>query len=240
MAPRTAIVTGGSGGFGKAITERLLADGLRVVVADRKLPADGGFDDERRLSVQVDVTSAESARAMVAMVLERWGGVDVLVNNAGIAGPTAAVADYPVADFHRVIEVNLLGVFHCSQACLSALGAGEAPRIVNISSAAGRDPNPMMSAYSTSKAGVIAFTRSLARELAGGSVLVNCVVPGVVDAGLTDSASEEDRSTFLARVPMKRMGRVEELAEMVAWVASPRCSFTTGATFDVSGGRSPI
>jgi NAD(P)-dependent dehydrogenase (short-subunit alcohol dehydrogenase family) len=233
---RVAIVTGGCGGLGAAI-----ADGLRVAVADLDAAGrEGADDDDGLFDLDLDVTDQASTRALAASVGERFGRIDVLVNAAGIAGETATVADYRLEEFRRVLEVNLVGVFNCTQACLPELEKGEAARIVNVASVAGRDPNPRMSAYSASKAGVIAFTRSLAKELVGTGVLANCLVPGVIDAGLTDRATAEERETFLSRVPLGRMGRAEEIAELVSWMASPRCSFTTGATFDASGGRSPV
>ena len=228
---RVAIVTGGSGGLGGAIATRLRADGYRVAIADVDV---AGGDD---FAVQVDVTDPDSATAMCAQVLDRWGRVDVLVNNAGIAGPTAPVASYPPDAWQRVIMVNLVGVFHCTRACLPPMVAAGYGRVVNVASIAGKDGNPDMSAYSASKAGVIAFTKSVAKEVARTGVLVNCVVPGVIDAGLTDKAPEEERRLFLSRIPMGRMGQPEELAELVSWLASERCSFSTGAAFDLSGGR---
>jgi 2-dehydro-3-deoxy-L-rhamnonate dehydrogenase (NAD+) len=231
QGPRVAIVTGGAGGLGGAITARLRADGFRVAIADIDVPAGDPS------AVQVDVTDPDSAAAMCARVLDRWGRVDVLVNNAGIAGPTAPVADYPPGAWHQVIAVNLTGVFHCTRACLPPMTAAGYGRIVNVASIAGKDGNPEMSAYSASKAGVIAFTKSVAKEVARTGVLVNCVVPGVIDAGLTDRAPEEERRLFLSRIPMGRMGRPAELAELVSWLASERCSFSTGAAFDLSGGR---
>jgi 3-oxoacyl-[acyl-carrier protein] reductase len=233
---RVAIVTGGAGGLGRAITARLRAEGFRVAVAD-VTDAAAGEPDESVMAVRVDVTDPASATAMCDAVQGRWGRVDVLVNNAGIAGPTAAVADYPPDTWQRVIAVNLIGVFHCTRACLPTMTAAGYGRIVNIASIAGKDGNPGMSAYSASKGGVIAFTKSVAKETAKTGVLVNCVVPGVIDGGLTDRAPEEERRLFLSRIPMGRMGRPDELAELVAWLASERCSFSTGATFDLSGGR---
>jgi 3-oxoacyl-[acyl-carrier protein] reductase len=216
---------------------RFAADGLNVVVAD--IDATGRVETTGHvMALDLDVTSPESAEAMVSAVLDRHGRLDVLVNNAGIAGPTASVETYPVDAWHRVVEVNLFGVFHCTRACLPALREGTDPRVVNIASFAGRDPNPEMSAYSASKAGVIAFTRSVAKELLQTGVLVNCVIPGVVDAGLTHHiATEEERKLFVSRVPLGRMGRPDELAELVSWLASSRCSFSTGAVFDFTGGR---
>ena len=240
VSERVAIVTGGCGGLGAGIAERLVSDGLRVAVADLALAVEGVAESENWLPVAVDVTNPDSTRAMAATVLQRWGRIDALVNGAGIAGLTATIEDYPPEEFRRVIDVNLLGVFYCTQACVPELRRRPTSRIVNLASIAGRDPNASMSAYSASKAAVIAFTRSLAKELLEDGVLANTVVPGVFEAGLTTKATEAEKEAFVSRVPLGRMGRVEELAEMVAWVASPRCSFTTGATFDISGGRSTL
>ena len=218
---RVAIVTGGNGGLGAAIAARL-RDDFEVVVAD--LP-------------ELDVTDIESIDRLVASVLARHDRLDVLVNNAGIAGPTAPVAEYPPEEFRHVVEVNLTGTFLCTQRCLPPMLERGYGRIVNIASVAGVAGNPNMAAYSASKAGVIALTRSAGKELAQTGVLVNCVVPAVFDAGLTDHATDVEREAFTARVPMGRMGRPEELAELVAWLASDRCSFSTGASFDLTGGR---
>jgi 2-dehydro-3-deoxy-L-rhamnonate dehydrogenase (NAD+) len=249
--PPVAIVTGGAGGLGRAIIERLRSDGFRVAAADLRAPADlaatpagptpttpanptptGG-----EMVVAVDVTDPASAEAMCAQVHDRWGRIDVLVNNAGIAGPTFPVTEYPPEAWSQVINVNLGGVFHCTRACLPHMIARRYGRIVNMASIAGKDGNPQMSAYSAAKAGVIAFTKSVAKEVARTGVLVNCLVPGVIDAGLTDRAPEEERQLFLSRIPMGRMGRPAEVAELVSWLASERCSFSTGAAFDLSGGR---
>jgi 2-dehydro-3-deoxy-L-rhamnonate dehydrogenase (NAD+) len=181
---QVAIVTGGAGGLGAAIVDRFLTDGVEVAVAD---VAASGREDA--LSIHVDVTDVESVEAMAATVVDRLGGIDVLVNNAGIAGPTAPVVEYPPGEWRRVIELNLDGVFHCTRACLPHMLERGAGRIVNIASIAGKEGNPDMAAYSAAKAGVIAFTKSLGKELARSGVLVNCVVPAVVDAGLTHAAS---------------------------------------------------
>jgi 3-oxoacyl-[acyl-carrier protein] reductase len=174
---------------------------------------------------------------MAEAVAERFGRIDVLVNNAGAAGRTAPVVEYPPDEWRRVIEVNLDGVFHCTRACLPHMLERGAGRVVNVASIAGKEGNPNMAAYSAAKAGVIAFTKSVAKELATTGVLVNCVVPAVIDAGLTHQATEDERALFASRVPMGRMGTPEELAALVAWVASPECSFSTGAAFDLTGGR---
>ena len=229
-------MTGGAGGLGRAITARLRADGFRVAVADLD-PGLAREGDPGLLAAPVDVTDASSADAMREAVLGHWGRIDVLVNNAGIAGPTSPVADYPPDAWQRVIAVNLTGTFHCTRACLPVMTTAGYGRVVNIASIAGKDGNPDMSAYSASKGGVIAFTKSVAKEVARTGVLVNCVVPGVLDAGLTDMAPADERALFLSRIPMGRMGRPDELAELVAWLASERCSFSTGAAYDLSGGR---
>ena len=229
---RVAIVTGGAGGLGAAIVDRFLADGLRVAVVDRVAP-----EREDVLALEVDVTDLPSVERMVATVADRFGRIDVLVNNAGVAGPTAPVVEYPPDEWRRVIEVNLDGVFHCTRACVPHMLERGRGRVVNVASIAGKEGNPNMAAYSAAKAGVIAFTKSVAKELATTGVLVNCVVPAVLDAGLTHEATAEEQALFASRVPMGRMGTAQELAALVAWVASPECSFSTGATFDVSGGR---
>jgi 2-dehydro-3-deoxy-L-rhamnonate dehydrogenase (NAD+) len=216
------VVTGGAGGLGTAIAERLRSDGFEVVAAD--LP-------------ELDVRDWDSIDRVVSAALARHGRLDVLVNNAGIAGPTAAVEDYPVDEWRGVLDVNLTGTFLCMRRCIPPMRAAGYGRIVNIASIAGKEGNPDMSAYSASKGGVIALTKSAAKELARTGILVNCVVPAVFDTGLTHEAPAEEQELFASRVPIGRMGRPEELAELVAWLASERCSFSTGASFDLSGGR---
>jgi 3-oxoacyl-[acyl-carrier protein] reductase len=217
-----AIVTGGAGGLGTAIAHRLREDGLEVAAGD--LP-------------ELDVTEQESVDGFVSAVLDRHGRVDVLVNNAGVAGPSAPVDEYPADEWRRVLDVNLTGTFLCMRRCIPLMRERGRGRIVNIASIAGKDGNPNMSAYSASKAAVIALTKSAGKELARTGILVNCVVPAVFDTGLTHAAAAEERELFASRVPMGRMGRPDELAELVAWLASDRCSFSTGAAFDLSGGR---
>jgi 2-dehydro-3-deoxy-L-rhamnonate dehydrogenase (NAD+) len=220
--PRVAIVTGAAGGFGTAIAERLRADGFEVAGGD--LP-------------DLDVTDVASVDAFVAGVVERHGRLDVLVNNAGVAGTTAPVEEYPLEEWRHVLDVNLTGTFLCTRRCIAPMRVGGYGRIVNVASIAGKEGNPGMSAYSASKAGVITFTKSVGKELAQSGILVNCVVPAVFDSGLTHAAPPEERALYELRVPLGRMGRPEELAELVAWLASERCSFSTGAAFDLSGGR---
>ena len=220
--PRVALVTGASGGLGTAIVERLRGEGFIV---------DGGD------LAELDVTDPVSVDTYVTLALERHGRVDVLVNNAGLAGPTAPVDRYPLDEWQRVLDVNLTGTFLCIRRCVPPMRALGYGRIVNVASIAGKEGNPEMSAYSASKAGVIALTKSAGKELAQTGVLVNCIVPAVFDTGMTLAASARERELFASRVPMGRMGRADELAELVAWLASERCSFSTGAAFDLSGGR---
>jgi NAD(P)-dependent dehydrogenase (short-subunit alcohol dehydrogenase family) len=229
---RVAIVTGGAGGLGAAIVDRFLEDGMRVAVADLAV-----IEREDVLAVEVDVTDPRSAEAMAKTVAAALGQIDVLVNNAGISGPTAPLVEYPPDEWRRVVEVNLDGVFHCTRACVPHMLERRSGRVVNVASIAGKEGNPNMAAYSAAKAGVIALTKSVGKELARTGVLVNCVVPAVIDAGLTHQATDDERALFASRVPMGRMGRPEELAALVAWLASADCSFSTGATFDLSGGR---
>jgi NAD(P)-dependent dehydrogenase (short-subunit alcohol dehydrogenase family) len=223
-----AIVTGAVGGLGTAIVARLRADGLDVAAADIRPPADG---------FEVDVTDEASIEQLVRSVGARFGRIDVLVNNAGVAGTTAPVVEYALEDWRRVLDVNLTGVFLCTRAVLPQMMRQGYGRIVNVASIAGKEGNARMSAYSASKAGVIGFTKAVAKEVATTGILVNCVVPGVIDAGLTASAALEERRRFRSLVPMGRMGTAEEFAELVSWLASDRCSFSTGAAFDLSGGR---
>jgi 3-oxoacyl-[acyl-carrier protein] reductase len=234
-----AIVTGGAGGLGSALVRRLHRDGLRVAIADVDGAAAEALAAELpgALPVAVDVTDPGSVEQMVSIVLARWGRVDVLVNNAGLAGRAAPVTEYPVDEWRRVIEVNLHGVFHVTRACLPHMIERGSGRIVNVASIAGKDGNPRLAAYSAAKGGVIAFTKAVAKETATTGVLVNCVAPGIIDAGLGEQATPEERELYRSWVPMGRMGRPEEFAELVAWIASPACSFSTGATFDLSGGR---
>lgn len=236
---RVAVVTGGAGGLGTALVRRLSADGLAVAVADIDIAAaeelaatlaDG-------IAVHVDVASAESAERMIRTVLERFGQIDVLVNNAGISGPRARVDQLPVDEWRRVVDVNLHGVFHTTRACLPHMVDRGSGRIVNVASIAGKEGNPLLSAYSATKAGVIGFTKAVAKEVATTGVLVNCVAPAIIDAGLGADATEEELARYISWVPMGRMGTPDEFAALVAWVASPECSFSTGAVFDLSGGR---
>jgi 2-dehydro-3-deoxy-L-rhamnonate dehydrogenase (NAD+) len=238
-----AIVTGAARGIGAAIAQRLAADGLAICVADVDAPAayrqaaDLAAAERAAVACQMDVTQPESVRRTVDATLERFGRIDVLVNNAGVTGPSVPMASYPDEDWRRVLSVDLDGTFNCCKAVVPHMQARGSGRIVNIASIAGKEGNPNMCAYSAAKAGVIGFTKSLGKELATSGVLVNCVTPAVVETELLRELTPEAIQYMLQRVPMGRPGQVEEIAALVSWLASESCSFSTGAVFDISGGR---
>jgi NAD(P)-dependent dehydrogenase (short-subunit alcohol dehydrogenase family) len=232
---RTAVVTGGAGGIGIAIVERLQSLGARVGVWDLHLPL--GLDQSKREFWKVDVTNEKDVVAAATDTLRALGSIDIFVNNAGITGPTEPFQNYKYSDWKRTIEVNLSSVFLCMRAVVPAMRANGYGRIVNISSVAGKEGNPLQPAYSAAKAGVIALTKSVARELAETGVLVNCVTPALIDTDLLKQMSEESLAFSRSKIPMKRLGLPSEVANMVAWLCSEQCSFSTGATFDLSGGR---
>jgi 2-dehydro-3-deoxy-L-rhamnonate dehydrogenase (NAD+) len=239
MSQRVAIVTGAGRGIGAAIARRLSDDGLAVVVADVDVTAADRQAHALGMatSCQVDVSQPDSVRAMVEAALDRFEQIDVLVNNAGITGPAAPLADYPDDDWRRVLSVDLDGVFNCCKAVLPHMQARASGRIVNIASIAGKEGNPNMCAYSAAKAGVIGLTKSLGKELATSGILVNCVTPAVIETELLRELTPEAVQYMLQRVPMGRPGRLEEVAAMVSWLASDQCTFSTGGVFDISGGR---
>ncbi len=223
---RTAIVTGGLQGIGAAIVERLDASGAKVFVWD--VAAKAGA---------VDVSNAAAVERAAAKALAELGQIDVLVNNAGIAGLNVATAQYPVEEWERVLRVNLTSQFLCCRALAPHMVKRKYGRIVNIASIAGKEGNPNAAAYSASKAGVIALTKSLGKELAQTGVLVNCVTPAAAKTAIFDQMTQEHIDYMLSKIPMNRFVTVEEIASLVCWLASEDCSFSTGAVFDISGGR---
>lgn len=242
--PKVAIVTGAARGIGRAIAERLLRDGCTVVVADMNLDAAQATCEQlaqsiggTALATYVDVTDSATVRQMVADVLDRAGQIDILVNNAGIIGPEGPVVDCPEDGWARVLAVNLTGTFLCSQAVLPSMLARGEGRIVNIASIAGKEGNPTLAAYSTSKAGVIGFTKALAKDMATKNIFVNCVTPALIETELLQQMTEDARQSLTAKIPMGRLGQAQEVAALVAWLASDECTFSTGAVFDISGGR---
>jgi 3-oxoacyl-[acyl-carrier protein] reductase len=239
FAGRNAIITGGASGLGKAVAERIIAEGGKVSLWD--LNADSleaarqeiGAADSQALDV-ADPAAVEAAAKASAAAL---GKIDILVCSAGITGATAAVQDYPIDSWRRVIDINLNGLFYCCHAVVPLMLANGYGRIVNIASVAGKEGNPNASAYSASKAGVIGFTKSLGKELAGGGVIVNSLTPATFDSPILDQLPQSQVDYMRSKIPMGRLGQVEESAAMVCFMASEECSFTTASTFDTSGGR---
>ncbi|MBN3752423.1 SDR family oxidoreductase [Paraburkholderia sp. Tr-20389] len=238
---RVAIVTGGAGGIGRAIAARLQRDGLRVALWDLDAAAAreaaSALPDGTAIGVHADVTDEASVAAALQTTLDRFGSLHVLINSAGTTGPIAPVADSALDAWQRCIDVNLRSVFLCSRAAVRPMLAAGFGRIVNLASIAGKEGNPSMSAYSAAKAGVIAFTKSMGKELALTPVRVNCVAPAVIETPLLQQMTPEALAASLAKIPMQRAGTADEVANLAAWLASDECSFSCGATFDLSGGR---
>jgi NAD(P)-dependent dehydrogenase (short-subunit alcohol dehydrogenase family) len=238
---RGAVVTGAAQGIGRAVAERLLGGGARVWLWDRDgetAQATAAALSRRGAvsAVQVDITDLEQVeRAAAACAGE--GSVDILVNNAGISGPNRPTWDYPPEEWARVLAVNLTGTFNCCRAMVPGMIGRHYGRIVNIASIAGKEGNPNACAYSASKAGVIALTKSLGKELAGHDISVNCLTPAAARTAIFDQMSQEHIDYMLSKIPRGRFVTVEEIAGLVAYCASDECSFTTGAVFDISGGR---
>ena len=238
---RHAVVTGGATGLGYAIAARLVASGGSVTLWDRDLAAAQRAALElgpRAQAVQVDVAQHASVQSAAAATALQAGRIDALVNSAGITGPNTKVWDYPVEAWREVMEVNLDGVFHCCREVVPVMRDAGYGRIVNIASVAGKDGNPNASAYSASKAAVMALTKSLGKELADTGVRVNCVTPAAVKTAIFDQMSEEHIRFMLSKIPMGRFGTPGEVAALVGWLCTEECSFSTGAVFDLSGGRS--
>lgn len=237
-----AVVTGGAQGIGLAVVDALLEKGARVAVWDMNADtaASAMQADPARRGVHVaacdiaDWAQVEQAAAETANAL---GRIDCLVNSAGIAGPNATVEEYDNAAWHRILDVNLTGTYHVNKAVIAGMKARNYGRIVNVASIAGKEGNPNASAYSASKAGVIGLTKSLGKELAGFDIAVNCVTPAAARTPIFDQMSQEHIDYMLSKIPRARFLEVDEAAAMIAWMCSPENSFTTGAVFDLSGGR---
>lgn len=238
---RHAVVTGGATGLGYAIAQRLIQSGGSVTLWDRDEAAANQAAatlGPRASAVAVDVSQHASVRAAVQATLRLAPKVDALVNSAGVTGPNVKLWDYPVDAWEQVMAVNLNGLFLCCREWAPHLRANNYGRIVNIASVAGKDGNPNASAYSASKAAVIALTKSLGKELADTGVRVNCVTPAAVKTAIFDQMSPEHIAFMLSKIPMGRFGTPDEVAAMVGWLCTEECSFSTGAVFDLSGGRS--
>jgi 3-oxoacyl-[acyl-carrier protein] reductase len=242
MNRRVAVVTGAGHGIGAAITRQLAASGMRLVAADidgkatrSLLPALGSSDDH--IAVDIDVSHERLVNAAFAQIATHFGHVDVLVNNAGVGGLRSSVADMTLADWHTTLAVNLTGTFLCTRAALPLMRSGRWGRIINIASIAGTEGDAFHAAYAAAKAGVIGFTKSVAREVAAEGILVNCVTPASIATGIRGEIDETALARLIAKSPLKRVGQPVEVAQLVAWLASDECSYTTGAVFDCSGGR---
>jgi len=238
LKDRVAIVTGGAQGFGLAIVEKFLASQAKVIIWDR----DKELMDSLNLNgdvkmVNVDVTNYDSVEEATKKSLELNGQIDILVNNAGIAGPSHKTWDYPLKDWQAVIDIDLTGVFYCCKSVVPHMIDKNYGRIVNISSIAGKEGNPNAMPYSAAKAGVIALTKSLGKELADKDIAVNCVTPAAAKTRIFDQISQEHIDYMLSKIPRNRFAKVEELGSLVSWMVSEDNSFTTGAVFDLSGGR---
>jgi 2-dehydro-3-deoxy-L-rhamnonate dehydrogenase (NAD+) len=234
---RVAVITGGTRGIGYAIAERAARSGARIALWDLEGAERSAAKINGAIGLKLDVTDAGAVAHAMQATERRLGPIDILVASAGITGPNTTVAEYPVDAWRKVLEINLTGVFLCNRAVAPGMAKRNYGRIVNIASIAGKEGNPNASAYSASKAGVIALTKSLGKELAMTGVRVNCVAPAVIKTELFDQMTEEFIQYMLSKVPMGRFGTVDEVAALVVWLCSEDCSFSTGAAFDLSGGR---
>ncbi|TNC09377.1 SDR family oxidoreductase [Methylobacterium terricola] len=237
---RTALVTGGASGIGLAVAARLRAEGATVALWDlnaealAKAKGESGAAETRALDI-ADAAAVESAMGETLAAL--GGRLDVLVCSAGITGPNTSLRDYPVEAWQRVIDVNLNGLFYCNRAAVPAMEAGGYGRIVNVASIAGKEGNPNASAYSASKAGVIGLTKSLGKELAKSEIRVNCITPAAVRTAIFDQMTQQHIDFMLSKIPIGRFGAIDEVVSLICFLASEEASFSTGAVFDVSGGR---
>jgi 3-oxoacyl-[acyl-carrier protein] reductase len=222
---RRAVVTGGASGIGEAITKRIEAEGGKVAIWD----LNGG--------IKVDISDYASVEKALAETLALLGGVDILINSAGITGPTVPLAEFPIDGWMKVMAVNVNGTFFTNRAIIPHMIAQDYGRIVNIASIAGKEGNPNASAYSASKAAVIGMTKSLAKEVAKNNISVNAVTPAAVRTPIFEQMPQSHLDFMLSKIPRGRFGTVDEVANLVCWLASDECSFSTGAVFDVSGGR---
>lgn len=240
LSGRIAAITGGAQGIGLAIAKKCVASGAKVALLDQDQPraTESALQlGKAAMAFSCDVTELASVQAALAAAQSELGPIDLMVNNAGIAGMNAPVVDYPIEEWRRIMAINLDGVFHCCKAVLPGMIARGYGRIVNIASIAGKEGNPNASAYSASKAGVIALTKSLGKELAGANIAVNCVTPAAAKTAIFEQMKPEFIAFMLSKIPRGRFVEVDEIADLVLWLLSAENSFTTGAVFDISGGR---
>lgn len=237
MNGQVAVVTGGAQGIGFATASQLAEKGAKVVSWDIDPLNEKAMADIGGTAITCDITDLTSVQAAHAATSDQVGVPTILVNSAGIAGPNATVEDYDVAEWHKVVEINLTGTFYVNKVCVPGMKAAGYGRILNVASIAGKEGNPNASAYSASKAGVIGLTKSLGKELASHDIAVNCVTPAAARTRIFDQMSQEHIDYMLSKIPRARFLEVEEAAKMIVWIVSAENSFTTGAVFDLSGGR---
>ena len=237
---RSAVVTGGASGAGRAVARRLVAEGARVAIWDMNAEDLASVEGEcgAQLALRVDVTDPDAVARAAAATQEMFGRLDLLMCSAGVTGATAPVVDYETAEWRRVLEINLYGVFYCCRAVIPFMQANGYGRIVNMSSVGGKEGNPNAAAYAASKSGILGFTKALGKELATSGILVNAVTPAVFRTAMLDQMPQSQIDYMVAKIPMGRLGEVDEVTALVCWLLSEECSFSTGATFDISGGRS--
>ena len=235
FAGRMAIITGGASGIGAGIAARLAAEGARLSLWDRDATALAKAEAAHKATL--DVTDPDAVHRAAADTATALGRIDILVTSAGITGPNHTTWEYPVVEWDRVIDVNLKGVFYCNRAIVPFMQQNDYGRIVNIASIAGKEGNPNASAYSASKAGVIGLTKALGKELSATRIRVNCVTPAAVKTPLFSQMTEQQIDWMRSKIPIGRFGEIDEVASLVLWLASDECSFSTGAVFDISGGR---
>jgi len=239
---RRAVITGGGRGMGLGIARHFLNCGASVslwdINAETLAVAQEGLAAAERVDTQaVDISDFNAVESAARFVEERFGGIDILVNCAGIAGPNLPLEDYGLEDWNTVQRINVNGTFHTCRAIVPIMRKAKHGRIVNVSSMAGKDGNPNASAYSASKAAVIAITKSLGKELAKADICVNVITPAVIETEMANAVTPQQLEYMLAKIPMGRMGKIEEVSALVSWLSSKECSYSTGAVFDISGGR---
>ena len=230
-------MTGGAQGFGLAIAKRFLVSGAQVVIWDIDEKILLSVEEKNITKIIVDVTNFQKIEEATKETLSLFGRIDILVNNAGIAGPSYTTWEYPIEEWQKIIDIDLSGVFYCCKSIVPVMKKNNYGRIINIASIAGKEGNPNAMPYSAAKAGVIALTKSLGKELANNNIAVNCITPAAAKTRIFDQISQEHIDYMLSKIPRNRFVKVDELASMVAWMASEENSFTTGAVFDLSGGR---